>query len=144
MDFQNNQQQPSTPSPTPAAQAPAAPNPAEINQEQLEQKATNLVKETKKQPNLKPWLLLLFAGLLICVGVGYFYYQKFNQVTKEKLVTPTSFPTPSVEVEDPLLNQLETQNSSDDIEAIEKDLLDTDLSGLDQELDQIEKELITP
>lgn len=39
------------------------------------------------------------------------------------------------------MTQIQTQSSSDEIEAIEKDLLDTDLSNLDQEINDIEKEL---
>ncbi len=39
------------------------------------------------------------------------------------------------------LKQIEKQSSSDEVEAIEKDLLETDLSGIDKELEDIEAEL---
>ena len=39
------------------------------------------------------------------------------------------------------LKQIEKQSSSDEVEAIEKDLLETDLSGIDKELKDIEAEL---
>lgn len=39
------------------------------------------------------------------------------------------------------IKQIETQSSSDEIGAIEKDLEDTDLSDLDRELQDIEAEL---
>jgi hypothetical protein len=39
--------------------------------------------------------------------------------------------------------QIQTQSNSNDINSIEKDLMDTNLGSLDSELDEIEKELET-
>lgn len=39
------------------------------------------------------------------------------------------------------INKIKTQSSSDEIEAIEKDLQETDLSDIDKELGDIEREL---
>jgi hypothetical protein len=39
------------------------------------------------------------------------------------------------------INKIQTQSTSDDVNAIEKDLLDTDFDNLDAEIQEIEKEL---
>ena len=61
--------------------------------------------------------------------------------------TPTPAPfdvvQPSSE-EDETTIELEQQSSSDEISAIEADLETTDLSKLDQELEEIEAELAAP
>ena len=52
---------------------------------------------------------------------------------QQNLNKPTGY---EVEIKD-----LQTQSTSDDVNAIERDLLDTDLENLDSELLDIEKEL---
>jgi hypothetical protein len=39
------------------------------------------------------------------------------------------------------IRKIQTQSSSDDVNAIEKDLLDTEFDSLDAEIEEIEKEL---
>lgn len=39
------------------------------------------------------------------------------------------------------IQQIETQSASDDVNAIEKDLMDTDFDNIDAEIQEIEKEL---
>lgn len=92
------------------------------------------------------WYLFLILGLLGLIGVGYLWssnQQLFRQVkTIETLVSPTE--SPFIETEDPALVKLGRQSSSDEIGVIEKDLTDTDLANLDQELTEIERELSVP
>jgi len=56
-----------------------------------------------------------------------FFSQKRAPVTPEKASTE--------------IRQIQTQSQSDDVEAIEKDINDTDLSEIDREISAIEKEL---
>lgn len=81
-----------------------------------------------KYPKVDKSITLLLAAivLVLVVIMGYVSYQK--QVLVFKPV-------------DKKVQELETQSESTEIGAIEKDILDTDLSNLDKELEDIEKEL---
>ena len=82
------------------------------------------------------WLLVVLTILALAAigGVGFLWFsnQKLRQ-TKE--VAPS--PSPAVEYE-------AEETSSDEVSSIEADLQETDLSGLDQELDDIEAEIASP
>jgi len=70
--------------------------------------------------------IIILASLVIVISVIIVLAQK-------------NFNKPSVyEVE---VKKLQTQSTSDDVNAIENDLLNTDLESLDSELLEIEKEL---
>jgi hypothetical protein len=70
--------------------------------------------------------LIILASLIIVISVVLIYLQR----TASK---PKSYAS--------VINQVQTQSESDDVNAIEKDLLDTDFEDLDKELLEIEKEL---
>ena len=71
-------------------------------------------------------IIILLASVVIVISVVLILMQK-------------GFPKKTdYEVE---IMKLQTQASSDNVEAIEKDLLNTDLENLDYELQDIEKEL---
>lgn len=70
--------------------------------------------------------IIVLASLIIVISVVLVLIQQtFNK--------PASY-----EVE---VKELQTQSTSDDVNAIEEDLLDTNLENLDSELLEIEKEL---
>jgi hypothetical protein len=97
---------------------------------------------------LKRFWYFLVIGLIILLLAavwGFFYLQTSkHSMTKEgKLTTSGITPTPVVEA-DSQTKLLQEQSSSDEISAIEADLEETDLAGLDQELTSIESELVTP
>lgn len=70
--------------------------------------------------------IIILASLVIVISVVLVLIQ-------QNLNKPAGY---EVEIKD-----LQTQSSSDDVNAIEKDLLDTNLENLDSELLEIEKEL---
>jgi len=71
-------------------------------------------------------IIIILASLIIVISVVLVLIQ-------QNLNKPTGY---EVEIKD-----LQTQSTSDDVNAIERDLLDTDLENLDSELLDIEKEL---
>ncbi|MBI2405705.1 hypothetical protein HYV21_01480 [Candidatus Microgenomates bacterium] len=73
-------------------------------------------------------IVALVAGIAVVIG----------QRGIPKTLIPTATPLVS---EDIKTQQLSQQGASDDPAAIEQDLNDTDLSGIDKELTDIEREL---
>ena len=73
--------------------------------------------------------------ILILIIAGSFYFFKSGS-------QPANEPQePSVaDIEDDLM-KLEEQGESDELESVEKDLQDTDLTSLDQEMGQVEQEV---
>jgi hypothetical protein len=77
----------------------------------------------------KKYFILVLSAILF-VGLVYISLNaKGNKVNKSQ-------PTYNQEIK-----IIETQSSSDETDTIEKDLMETDLENIDQELDDIEKEL---
>ena len=74
----------------------------------------------KQKDNL--FLILLAVAAILIVGIVAVYFSRGTQ--------------PDVQTQ-----RLTVQSSSDEASILEKDVLNTDLSGLDQELQEIEKEL---
>lgn len=72
------------------------------------------------------FLLLLALAAMVLVGTTAYLLSR-KDIEKVNL--------------DNQVKKLEIQSSSTEIEAIEKDLLNTDLNNLDQELSDIEKEI---
>ena len=69
------------------------------------------------------FILVLAVATITLIGIfAYFFTSSDNLFKKE-------------------ITKLKTQSSSSEIESIEQDILDTDLSGLDKELSAIEKEI---
>ncbi len=76
--------------------------------------------------SIKNTIIILAATSIIFIAIGFLLT---NRESAEKM---------RVESE---IRQMESQSSSDEVGAIEKDLDDTDLSDLDRELQDIEAEL---
>ena len=72
--------------------------------------------------------LIVLAAILV-VGLGMMMLSLIQK------------PASQAETFNQEIQMIETQSESTEIEAIEKDLLETDFSNLDQELNEIEKEL---
>ena len=91
------------------------------------------------------WYLFLIFGVVIVISLGMFVYgyQKLGQEKPTPTPTPVLTPTP-IEEGDEQTSALEEQDTSDEVGDIEADLEATDLSGIDQELEDIDSELSSP
>lgn len=76
------------------------------------------------QKKSKTWLAILIIIVLAALAYAVYFVRVSNQEPAE-----------------PIVNQLESQGTSDEVSAIEKDLTGTALEGLDSEVSDIEKEL---
>ena len=98
-----------------------------------------LPQEPKKTNPLK--IILLLVALILIFGIGFMFYSI--------LTTPTGLQhqilQPSPAAEEAIIPEEEETTlteESDEVGDIEKDLNATDLSNLDQELKDIDKELV--
>ncbi len=90
--------------------------------------------------NLKKfWFLPLLLVLVVVIVGGMLWAMESGLI----LPKPSPSPTPTA-VEDESTAALEEQGTSDEIWEIEADLNATDLSDLDKEVQDIEKELAAP
>lgn len=80
-----------------------------------------------------PLIGIVVIVLLLILGGYYFWSERVDDV--QKADTPTTI-QPGGETE-AIVNQLEEQDSSDEIASIEADLNATDLEAIDAELDDI-------
>ena len=95
----------------------------------------------------KFWYIFIIIALILIamVGILWFNNQKSlktaqqNQPTGEIIIQPT--PTILIDAE---TANLETQDNSDEIVAIENDIKATDFTNLDKEMATIETELAKP
>lgn len=89
-----------------------------------------------------PFLGLLFVGIVLTmIFLTNLVLRRGGPVTSKTVVAPTpTLPAKPTMVVD----ELTIQSSSDELRAIQADLEATDLSGIDQELGEIEKELTAP
>jgi hypothetical protein len=69
------------------------------------------------------FILILAAAAITLIGFFAYFFNRSNTTFKQEIA------------------KLRTQSSSNEIESIEKDILDTDFSDLDKELSDIEKEI---
>lgn len=76
------------------------------------------------QKKSKAWLAIVV--IIVLAVLAYFVY--FMRIANR-------------EPAEPIVNQLESQGTSDEVSAIEQDLSGTSLGGLDSELTDIDKEL---
>jgi len=87
-------------------------------------------------------LIIMGATLFVITAASYWQFRT------EDIGSPSVSPPLSVQKvvagPDATTNKLKQQSSSDDISAIEADLLSSDLSALDKELDQINSQLSFP
>ncbi len=125
--------------------SPAQPPVVPQTQEQAVTQAEEMLEEGK--PNLlkRFWYLFLIFGVLIILSLGIlvYGYQKLSQEKPASIPTPMPTPTP-IEETDEQTSALENQGTSDEITDIEDDLEATNLSDLDQELEDIDSELSSP
>ena len=96
-----------------------------------------------------PVILAILLILILIIVVGGLLFAVNREIipwgSKKAIPTPVPTPTPSPEMQlEAEVVELEEQGSSDEINAIEADLEETDLSNLDKELSDIESELETP
>lgn len=84
----------------------------------------NFGPQPMNQKKSKTWLAIVI--IIVLAALAYAVY--FVRVTNK-------------EPAEPIVNQLESQGTSDEVSAIEKDLSATALEGLDNEVSDIEKEL---
>ena len=81
--------------------------------------------------------LIIVIVAALAVGAGLWYY--FSYYNPEPSIDSPAVRRPAVD--DAMTARLQRQGTSDELGAIEADLQTTDLSGLDQELADIEAEL---
>lgn len=72
---------------------------------------------------------ILVLAIAIGVAISIIFYMRFQQAPTQDILFQKE------------INEMKDQSSSDEIEDIEKDLEETDLSNIDSELQYIEKEL---
>lgn len=148
--------QPASTQPPPAPPATSPPNPSSntdnppITPEPAEQPApepTTSPEEVKKKSKL-PLILIVLIIVIITIGALTYILLNYAGTVEEELIVQESV-TEEVMVPEPA-NVLETdadiealseQSNSDEIEAIETDILGTDFTNLDAEIDSITKEL---
>jgi len=76
---------------------------------------------------------LLFLAALLVVLLGIMAYVIRQQNLARRFLQPSEF--------DKELSQIQEQSESDDVDAIEEDIGETDLEDADKELQDIEREL---
>ena len=69
------------------------------------------------------FLLIMTIAALVFIGITAYFLSNSSTLFQQEIA------------------KLNTQSSSSEIESIEKDILGTDLSGLDKELSEIEEEI---
>jgi uncharacterized protein HemX len=112
------------------------------------QPASPIIDQAKKKGLSNFWYLFLILGIAAVGLVVYFWISNqktLRQIQEQEAETAPATESAEIQLgEDEILEQLQQQGDSDEIESIEEDLLSTDLSGLDRELGQIEEELSLP
>jgi cytoskeletal protein RodZ len=93
------------------------------------------MKNKKERRSLFSLIIFLSAVAIIIIIASIFI---INQEPKETL------PQIQPQKENLRLRELNTQETSDEVVSIEKDLNETNLSDLDKELNDIEKEISLP
>lgn len=88
-----------------------------------------------------PLIGIIVVIVLLVLGAGYFWYDTY--INTDTSVSGPDQPTPEdiMNAEDPVVEQLQTQNSSDNISSIEADLEASNYDNLDADFTNIESEL---
>jgi hypothetical protein len=93
---------------------------------------------TEPEKPIGPAVGTVIIVLILIIGAFYFWgYKLENTPAVDETVTAEEV----LAQPDVSLDALNTQSSSDEIEAIEQDISTTDLEGLDAELENIDAEL---
>lgn len=108
-----------------------------IPQPEVSQQTVN----NEKKP-IGPVIGIAVIVVIIIFGGLYYWGSKLN-TNESVIIDPTDAPTAEeiINQEDTVLEQLQTQSSSDEIKDIEADLSLTDLENLDAGLENIDAEL---
>ena len=83
------------------------------------------------------WAWMVTGVIILAIAIGFYYWPAKSDVNEDSETAVDS----KMEATDPATASLEAVSQSDEISDIEADLNATDLSGLDQELSEIESEL---
>lgn len=94
-------------------------------------------EERSEKKSVGPIIGIAIILVIIIFGGLYYWGGQINNQEERANITPEEI----IEQEDPTLETLETQSSSDEIVDIEADLDLTNLEGLDKELGDIDAEL---
>ena len=104
-----------------------------------------VIGEEKRGVFKKFWYVFTILGVIIALCLVFLVYGYLKLSLQKPASTPTPIPTPTAAEEvDEQTSDLEEQGTSDEIGDIEADLEETDLSEIDQELEDIESELSSP
>lgn len=103
--------------------------------------------ENKKNLFERFWYIFVIIAVVLIGVVGYLWFN--NQSLLKLKVSETPLGQMFIEPEDmteeietdEMTTELQKQGSSDQIEEIEEDLQNTDLTGITKELDDIESEI---
>ena len=95
--------------------------------------------EEAHHPSLLPARGIVLVVLMLALAGLYYWSAPRAEAPNAPAAAPAE--VPPAPARDPLEEQLSVQDSSDDLSAIEKDLSQTDLDAVDQELSDIEAEL---
>lgn len=112
----------------------------QADKEEVQEEVKLPVRQKRKAFFLASFGIILLAAVLVLI----FQMNQSKRTTEFKQVFPTALPTVIEEEIDKTTQKLEIQSSSDEIGAIEKDLRETELENLDQELEDLEKEILIP
>ncbi len=106
--------------------------------------APPVVVPRRKVSNRLWWWVLLVVSFLAVVTGGFLLIAQKIQIERPRELLPV--PTATTIKEDPATAKLRELKKTDDLTTIEADLRQTDLSGIDRELEAIDKELrsVTP
>jgi hypothetical protein len=111
-------------------------------QPQPESETTKISKATAKKQSRRLGYLFLITGLLIlALAIFSFWSESLRQ---RRSTIPSKTPTETSLDSTPSAPNQPSPQSSDEIGAIEKDISQTNLDNLDQELNLIEQELSLP
>lgn len=98
--------------------------------------SADMPAETNNKKSFGP-IFGIIVIIVLLILAGFYFWGNSLRTAPQDLPTADEIATQA----DPALSDLATQETSDEIDAIEADLDATDLEGLDAELDVIDAEL---
>lgn len=115
-------------------------NPRENNPQSVYEREVPQINEKQTKSVGAIIGIVIIIVIIIFGGLYYWGAQISNQKTQSDQQGTTPTPEEIGNKPDAALEQLQTQNASDEVADIETDLNATDLDGLDAELKQIDSE----
>ncbi len=98
----------------------------------------NTLKGESQHTGSGPLFGIIIIIIVLIAGGLYLWFAEVEETNSENEQLPTIQPSDGT---DAVVDQLESQSVSDEIDAIEEDLSATDLDNIDAELDDILNEL---